>query len=68
MGGRNLTDFMVESSAQKEAENIVEKRLLIQFTLEQQDQIIEALLHPPEPNVALKQAARFHDTADISSR
>jgi uncharacterized protein (DUF1778 family) len=65
--GRSLTDFIVES-AQKEAENIVEKGLLIQFTIEQQDQIIEALLHPSEPNEVLKQAAHFYDDADISSR
>jgi uncharacterized protein (DUF1778 family) len=58
---------MIES-AQKEAESIVEKGLLIRLTIEQQDQIIEFLLHSPEPNEALKQAVRFYDAADISSR
>ncbi len=65
--GRSLTDPMIES-AEKEAEIAVEEGVVIRFTAEQHDQLIDALLNPPEPNNALKEAAQRYDRADIISR
>jgi len=55
-GSRSLTEFVI-SSAQKEADKIIEKN---QFTLisSKQDQQVffDALVNPPKPNANLKRA------------
>lgn len=65
--GRTLTEFMVES-AQKEAEIAVNESLVIRLTIAQQTRLVESLANPPEPNKALKAAAKRYDEANIISR
>ncbi len=65
--GRSLTDFLVDS-AQKEAENAIIQSLVMQFTIEQQEQMVNTLLNPPEPNDALKEATQLYQQSDITSR
>jgi uncharacterized protein (DUF1778 family) len=55
-------------SAEKEAEIAVEEGVVMRFTAEQHDQLIDALLNPPEPNNVLKKASQRYDRADITSR
>jgi uncharacterized protein (DUF1778 family) len=40
----------------------------MRFTLEQQEQMIKALLSPPEPNDRLKEAAQTYQQSDITSQ
>lgn len=65
--GRTLTEFMVES-AQRDATRVLEESRVIRLTAEHQARLAEALLNPPEPNDALKAAARAYDETGIISR
>jgi uncharacterized protein (DUF1778 family) len=53
--GRTLTDFVV-SAAREAACRTIEATEIIRLSVEDQRQIAEALLNPPEPTPALKQA------------
>ena len=55
-GCRSLTEFMI-SSAQKEADEVIEKKQL-RLVASKRDQEIffNALMNPPKPNAALKKA------------
>ena len=53
--GRTLTDFVV-SAAREAACRTIEKTEIIRLSIEDQRQIAEALLNPPEPTPALKKA------------
>jgi uncharacterized protein (DUF1778 family) len=53
--GRTLTDFVV-SAAREAACRTIEEAEIIRLSLEDQRQIAEALLNPPEPAPALKRA------------
>ena len=55
--GRSLTDFVV-SAARVAACRTIEDNEIIRLSLEDQRQIAEALLNPPEPAPALKKAFR----------
>lgn len=67
VSGRSLTEFMVES-AQRDARRILEESRVIRLAAEHQARLVEALLNPPEPNEALRAAARAYDAAGITSR
>jgi len=53
--GRSLTDFVV-SAAREAACRTIEETEIIRLSVEDQRQIAEALLNPPEPTPALKKA------------
>jgi len=55
--GRTLTDFVV-AAADEAACRAIEQAEIIHLSLEDQRQLADAILHPPEPNAALKKAAR----------
>jgi uncharacterized protein (DUF1778 family) len=55
--GRSLTDFVV-SAARAAAYRTIEETEVIRLSLQDQRQIAEALLNPPEPTPALKKAFR----------
>jgi uncharacterized protein (DUF1778 family) len=53
--GRSLTDFVV-SAAREAACRTIEEREILRLSVEDQRQIAEALLNPPEPTPALRKA------------
>jgi uncharacterized protein (DUF1778 family) len=55
--GRSLTDFVV-SAARAAAYRTIEETEVIRLSVQDQRQIAEALLNPPEPTPALKKAFR----------
>jgi uncharacterized protein (DUF1778 family) len=57
--GRSLTDFVV-SAAHDAARHAIEEESLLRLSAEDQRRFADALLHPPDPNDALKQAKRLH--------
>ena len=57
--GRTLTDFVV-AAADEAACRTIEQTEIIHLSLEDQRQLAEAILNPPEPNEALKKAAQRH--------
>jgi uncharacterized protein (DUF1778 family) len=59
--GRTLTDFVV-SAAHDAASRVIAESEIIRLAVEDQRQIVEAILNPPAPTPALKRAfARRHD-------
>ena len=59
--GRSLTDFVV-SSSQDAARKIIREHEMIRLTIKESKRFVEALLHPPEPNAAVKKAAKRYRT------
>lgn len=57
--GRSVSDFVV-TAAQEAAHRAIEETHLIRLTVEQQRQIAEALINPPEPSPALIRAFEHH--------
>jgi len=57
LAGVTLTDFMI-SSMQRAAAQTIQEQSLLQLTERDQQAFIKALLNPPEPNQALRKAAR----------
>lgn len=55
--GRTLTDFVV-AAADEAACRAIEQTEIIHLSLEDQRQLAEAILNPPEPNEALRKAAK----------
>ena len=53
--GRTLTDFVV-AAADEAACRAIERTEIIRLSIEDQRQIVAALLKPPKPNPALKRA------------
>jgi uncharacterized protein (DUF1778 family) len=53
--GRSLTDFVV-AAADEAACRAIEQTEVIHLSVEDQRQIVEALLNPPEPTPALRRA------------
>jgi uncharacterized protein (DUF1778 family) len=53
--GRSVSEFMVDA-AQQAAQKTIEETAVIRLSVEDQRQIMEALLNPPEPNEALRRA------------
>jgi uncharacterized protein (DUF1778 family) len=54
--GRTLTDFVV-GSAQAAAYQVIERHQSLTLALEDSAAFVDALLHPPDTNDALKLAA-----------
>jgi uncharacterized protein (DUF1778 family) len=57
MQGRTLTDFVV-TAARDAAYRTIEEADIIRLSVEDQRQIADALLNPPEPTPALRRAIR----------
>lgn len=57
--GRSVTDFVV-SAVQEAAERRIEQAQIMRLSLEDQEAFVSAILNPPEPTAALKQAFRHH--------
>jgi uncharacterized protein (DUF1778 family) len=57
--GRTLTDFVV-AAADEAACRAIEQTEIIHLSVEDQRLIAEAILNPPEPNEALRKAAKRH--------
>ncbi len=55
--GRSLTDFVV-AAADEAACRTIEQTEIINLSIKDQRQIVEALLNPPEPTPALIRAAK----------
>lgn len=55
--GRSLTDFVV-AAADEAACRAIEQTEIINLSIEDQRQIVEALLNPPEPTPALIRAVK----------
>jgi uncharacterized protein (DUF1778 family) len=53
--GRSLTDFVV-AAADEAACRTIERTEIVRLSIEDQRQIVEALLNPPEPTPALRRA------------
>lgn len=57
--GRSLSDFVV-SAAREAAARTIEETEVLRLSVEDQKLFVEAILNPPEPNAALKRAAKLH--------
>jgi uncharacterized protein (DUF1778 family) len=57
--GRSLTDFVI-ASAHDAAVRVVQEMQIVKLNAEQSRIFAEALLNPPQPNAALRRAARRH--------
>jgi len=57
--GRSLTDFVV-SAAEEAAERVVRSEFVLSLGAEDSVAFATALLSPPEPNRALRAAAKRH--------
>lgn len=55
--GRDLSDFVL-SSLQTAAEETIRKHRVIELTTRDTEILVQALLNPPEPNEALREALR----------
>ncbi len=64
--GRSITDFVV-GAAHEAAQRAIEDELLIRLSAEDQLRFAEALLDPPAPNDALRQARSLH-RANVETR
>jgi uncharacterized protein (DUF1778 family) len=53
--GRSVSEFIVDA-AQQVAQQTIEETAIIRLSVEDQRQIMESLLNPPEPNEALRRA------------
>jgi uncharacterized protein (DUF1778 family) len=53
--GRSVSEFIVDA-AQQAAQKTIEETAIIRLSVENQRQIMESLLNPPEPNEALRRA------------
>ncbi|MEO8127802.1 MAG: DUF1778 domain-containing protein [Bryobacteraceae bacterium] len=62
--GRTLTDFVV-TAARDAACRVIEEADIIRLSVEDQRQLADAILNPPEPSPALRRAfARRQDLFD----
>jgi uncharacterized protein (DUF1778 family) len=57
--GVTLTDFAI-SSMQRAATSVVEGHLRIELSERNQRAFVEAMMNPPEPNAALREAAKAY--------
>jgi uncharacterized protein (DUF1778 family) len=57
--GVTLTDFVI-SSMQRAAASVVEEYTKIELSERHRRAFVEALMNPPEPNEALREAARAY--------
>jgi len=59
MEGRSVSDFVI-AAAHASAQRAIENAQIIRLSVEDQRRFAEALLNPPEPNEALRRAAKLH--------
>ena len=59
MEGRSVSDFVI-AAAHASAQRAIENAQIIRLAVEDQRRFAEALLTPPEPNEALRRAAKLH--------
>ena len=59
--GVTLTDFVI-SSMQRAATQTLQERSIVQLSEKAQRAFVSALLNPPEPNQALRKAARAYSS------
>lgn len=57
--GRSLSDFVV-AAAQEAAQRTIEDTSLVRLSVEDQRRIMDAILDPPEPSAALRDAVEAH--------
>jgi uncharacterized protein (DUF1778 family) len=57
--GVTLTDFAI-SSMQRAAANVVQEHTTIELSERNQRTFVEALMNPPKPNEALREAAKAY--------
>jgi len=57
--GRSVSDFIV-AAAQAEANRTIAETQIIRLSLEDQQNLAEAILNPPPPNAALRRAFESH--------
>jgi len=55
--GRTLTDFVI-ASVQQAAYTVIEQHQMLKLSLEDSAAFVDALMNPPQPNQALKAAAK----------
>ncbi len=55
--GRTLTDFVITSS-QETAKRVIREHEIVTLTARESRSFVDALSNPPEPNAALKKAAK----------
>ena len=60
--GVTLTDFAI-SSMQRAAARVVQEHTVMELSLRNQRAFVEALQNPPEPNEALREAAKAYMSA-----
>ena len=59
MEGRSVSDFVI-AAAHASAQRAIENAQIIRLSVEDQRRFAEALINPPEPNEALRRAAKLH--------
>jgi uncharacterized protein (DUF1778 family) len=59
MQGRTLTDFVV-AAAHDAARRTIEETEILRLSADDQLMFAQALINPPEPNDALRRAAKVH--------
>ena len=63
--GRSITDFVV-SAAHDAAQRVIEDDNLMRLSADDQARFAQALINPPEPNDALRQAMQAHkESVDV---
>lgn len=63
--GRSVSDFVVSTLAAA-AKTVVQEHEVIRLNPEESRRFVELLLNPPEPNAALREAARTHRRIVVS--
>jgi uncharacterized protein (DUF1778 family) len=65
--GRSVSDFVV-AAAQEAAQKTIEDTTIIRLSVEDQRQLLDAILNPPEPNEALRKAFAAHKRLVVKSK
>lgn len=65
--GRSVSDFVV-AAAQEAAQRTIEDTTIIRLSIEDQRSMVDTILHPPEPNEALRKAAEAYKRLVVESR
>lgn len=60
VSGVTLTDFAI-SSMQRAAAEALEQYTMLKLSMRDQQAFLDTLLNPPEPNAALRRAAKRHE-------
>ncbi len=61
--GRTVSDFVVQT-VQEAAKNVIHEHEVVRLDRRQSQAFVDALLNPPEPNEALRKAAKaYHHNA-----